>query len=168
MMRIEGLDLSLTATGIALVSGATETIQPHTRGDARLAEIVSRLADLWMADEPDLIALEDLLVGPRNPAAGPLGMAHGAVRLTLWQLGTPILLVAPSKLKVYAAGSGRADKARMRAALAEHSRVDDVPTMDHNQVDAAWLRHLAYDLAGTPTVAVPDRHRRALDGLTLP
>ena len=169
--RVLALDLSLTATGIAEPDGTLSTFKPTTKGDLRLREISNRirglLSDLLVDSgvDVDLVVIEDLPMGIRNAAAGALGMLHGAVRSQLIWLEVRYLTVPPASLKTYATGRGNAPKPDMRMALYKRTGLD-VP--DDNQVDAAWLRYLALDLAGHPELDLPASHRRALDKLKEP
>ncbi len=166
MTRVLGLDLSLTATGVAYTDGSLDTVRPITKGDTRLLEIVGRAVDTPVEEcEPELVVIEDLPHGLRNAAAGSLGMVHGAVRCALIERQVPYLTVPPATLKTYACGKGNATKPDMRVALLQRTG-DDV--RDDNQVDAWWLRALALDLAGQPVLELPQTHRRALDKLTFP
>jgi Holliday junction resolvasome RuvABC endonuclease subunit len=166
MTAVLALDLSLAATGVARPDGTLSTLKPTSKGDTRLHEIPSRIAGIVSEDMSiDLVVIEDLPIGLRNAAAGSLGMLHGAVRSWLIAYELPYLTVPPATLKTYATGRGNAPKPDMRMALYKRTGTD-IP--DDNQVDAAWLRLLALDLAGQPELELPQTHRRALTKLTLP
>jgi Holliday junction resolvasome RuvABC endonuclease subunit len=159
--RVLALDLSLTATGIALPNGDLQTIKPTTKGDKRLLEISRAVHDRTIG--VDLAVIEDLPTHAHS--AGITGMVHGAVRVALIRRDVTYLLVPPATLKVYATGVGNCPKVEMRMELYKRTGLD-VP--DDNQVDAAWLRLLALDLMGTPELDLPKTHRRALDKITAP
>lgn len=163
--QILALDLSLTATGIALPRGNLGTFKPTTERDRRLLEIVNTVADLTALWTPDLVVIEDLPTGLRNAAAGSLGMCHGAVRVEFMRHRIPYLTVPPATLKTYATGRGNATKPDLRMELFKRTGLD---MADDNQVDAWWLRALALDLAGQPLLELPQSHRRALTKLVLP
>lgn len=153
--RVLGLDLSITATGVALPSGDTYTLAPTTTGDARLVEIRDHLAEhLIQVRRPDLAVLEDLPVHAR--AAGITGMVHGVVRALLADHHIPYALISPATLKAFATGRGNATKADMRMALYKRGGLD---IADDNQVDAWWLReaglvHLSGSLLNLPAAQV--------------
>lgn len=166
--RVVGLDLSLTATGIALPDGTTRTIITKTGdGDLRLNEIHYQIRRVLLADDdapwPTLVAVEDLPTHAHG--AGITGMVHGVARFTLNELATPYVLITAASLKKYATGAGNADKADMRMALYQRAGID---LKDHNQVDAWWLRAMALDHLGHPPVAMPKTHRAALDKVVWP
>lgn len=160
-MRILGLDLSLTATGMCRVGGVLGTFVPRSRGDSRLDEIAAAVRDWCAADDIELVVMEDLLFGGKAAAVmgGPLGMVHGAVRLQLIRKRLPYVVVPPASLKKYATGRGNATKPDMRVAWLQRAR-DDV--RDDNQVDAAWLQAMALDWYGSPLFPVPTAQREAM------
>jgi Holliday junction resolvasome RuvABC endonuclease subunit len=167
MVDVLALDLSITATGIALPDGTLDTIRPPYLGDRRLDDIATRIEQAAINTTPDLsdllVVIEDLPTHAR--AAGITGMVHGAVRLTLIHWDISYFTVPPATLKKYATGRGNAPKPDMRMALYKRTG-QDVP--DDNQVDAAWLRHLALDLAGQPEITLPANQRAVLNKLALP
>jgi Holliday junction resolvasome RuvABC endonuclease subunit len=161
--RVLALDLSMTATGVAEPDGTLTTLRPCAKGDRRLDEIAAHTAALCGRWGIDFAVLEDLPTHAR--AAGIVGMVHGAARVTLLVAGVPYLTVPPATLKTYATGRGNAPKPDLRMALYKRTGLD---VADDNQVDAAWLRLLALDLAGNPELELPQTHRRALAKLALP
>lgn len=167
--RVLGLDLSITATGIAAWDGrplSTIRTVPED-GDQRLRRImVTVRADAWdhLAHESiELAVIEDLPTHAHG--AGITGMVHGAVRVALMERGVPYALVPPATLKKYATGRGNATKADMRMALYQRAGVD---VRDDNQVDAWWLRAAGLDHLGHPVVDLPKAHRAALDAVAWP
>lgn len=170
--RVIGLDLSLTATGIAYADGTTATIKTDQKdGDRRLLHIEGVV--LWAAGEcqgpmgadmwPDLAVIEDLPINAKG--AGITGMVQGVVRALLIRAGVPYVLIPPGTLKKYATGNGGATKADMRVALLQRTGVD---LRDDNQVDAAWLRFMGLDWLGHPVVNLPKAQREALAKVSWP
>jgi Holliday junction resolvasome RuvABC endonuclease subunit len=157
--RVVGLDLSMSATGIAEHDGTTRVVMPRRTGDRRLNEIVGQVM-IAVRGIPDLIVIEDVVT--RSPAASSLGMVHGAVRLMLAEHGLKYVLIPPATLKRYATGKGNATKSDMRMALYQRMGID---LRDDNQVDATWLRYAGLDLVGAPVVKVPAAQAAALDKL---
>ena len=161
--RVVGLDLSITATGIALTNGHTETVRGKADlGDLRLDHIAieTRLA----TDDVHLVVIEDLAVhGPGNGMAAAQVM--GAVKVTLLARGTRYALVPPATLKKYATGKGNATKADMAVALYKRAGLE---LADDNQVDAWFLRAAGLHHLGHPVIDVPAAQAAALDRITWP
>jgi Holliday junction resolvasome RuvABC endonuclease subunit len=154
---VVGLDLSMTATGIAERDGRTYTYNPGVKGDHRLTSI-RKAVGLAVGQGVDLVVIEDAVV--RSPAAVELGMVHGVVRPSLLAVGVRYVLIAPATLKKYATGKGNATKPDMRMALYQRMGID---LRDDNQVDATWLRYAGLQLLGEPVVQLPASQVAALD-----
>jgi Holliday junction resolvasome RuvABC endonuclease subunit len=153
---VVGLDLSITATGIAYADGSTLTVRPTSAGDRRLVEIHSETRAAVTA--ADLVVIEDLPTHAR--AAGITGMVHGVVRRMLIARGQPYVLITPATLKKYATGKGNADKTAMALALYKRFVLE---LADDNQVDAWWLRAAGRELLGEPVFPLPAAQVAALD-----
>src|SRR5690349_16369806 len=162
MTRVVGLDLSITATGVACCDGTLTTWRPTAEGDERLRVLQLNLSHLLYVDPPELVVIEDLPTHAHS--AGITGMVHGVVRAVLLERNVPYALVAPASLKKYATGKGNAPKSEMRMQLYKRTGVDEP---DDNAVDAAWLRHMGTDhLLGEGLV--PQTHRAALTKVRWP
>ena len=162
--RVVGLDLSITATGIADHTGATRCVGGKAdRGDQRIVDIVDAV---WAELDHgcDLVVIEDLAVhGPGGGMAAAQVM--GAVKATLLRTRTPYALVPPSSLKKYATGRGNATKPDMAVALYKRAGLE---LGDDNQVDAAWLRFMGLDWLGFCPVIVPMVQRDVMLKVTWP
>ncbi|WP_433893065.1 crossover junction endodeoxyribonuclease RuvC [Streptomyces sp. CA-111067] len=153
-----GLDLSLTATGIAYTGGDTETIKTRTaHGDRRLRQIADTIRTIIRAEHPDLAVVEDLPTHAMS--AGITGMVHGCVRVVLLEEGVPYALIPPATLKAFATGKGNGDKTGM--AMAAYKRAGR-EFGDDNQCDAWWLRHAGLDWLGVPEIVLPQAQRDRL------
>jgi crossover junction endodeoxyribonuclease RuvC len=126
MTAVVGIDLSLTATGMAFVGGTADpvvdTVASHGRRADSLGDRAIRLRDIVRvvrakASSADLIVLE-----------GPSVMSKGGSnwdRAGLWWwvvaeldgLGYPLAVAPPSVVKKWAAGRGNADKAAVAAGM---------------------------------------------------
>lgn len=174
--RVIGLDLSLTATGIADAQGDrihTATIATHPYGpglDERMRRIWYIAERIWRVIEdgprPALVVIE----GPSYGSCG--GQAHE--RAGLWWhvadrlLGVyclPVATVPPAAVKKYATGKGTATKPDMRMALYKRAGLD---VADDGQVDAWWLAAAGLDHLGRPPVTLPADQRKALAAVEWP
>ena len=168
--RIVGLDLSITATGIALADGTTRTIKTNPKdGDRRLVEIALQvgmaLDSTDYGDACDLVVIEEAPPGLKGPAIKAIHMVHGAVRARLLDFDTKYVVINPSTLKKYATGKSGADKTAM--AMAAYKRTGR-EFADDNQCDAAWLRWAALDQLGHAEFTLPADQRAALSAVAWP
>jgi Holliday junction resolvasome RuvABC endonuclease subunit len=161
-LRVLGLDLSITATGLCLADGTTQTIATQQKtGDARLKTIEHAITQA--TTDVDFAVIEDLPTHAKS--AGITGMVHGVARLVLLRYGIPYSVVTPATLKAYATGKGNADKTAMAiAALKRTGR--EFP--DDNQCDAWWLRAAALDHYGQPEFTLPQAQRDRLAKVVWP
>lgn len=156
--KVVGLDLSITATGIAYADGSTYTVKTKRDGDRRLLEICHEIGIAVDGRGVDLVVIEDLPTHAK--AAGITGMVHGAVRVYLMQLRVPYVLITPATLKKFATGKGNAGKPEMAVALFKRTGLE---LADSDQVDAFWLRAAGLQLLGEPVVELPKAQVAALD-----
>lgn len=169
MIRILGIDPSLTGTGLAFPSGETWTANSASyKGDDRLDYIYRSVHTLAEQSNQTfqpitLAVIEDLPTHAKG--AGLTGMAQGVVRLALKQTLVPYILVPAASVKKFATGNGNAPKPDMRMELYKRAGID---LKDDNQVDAWWLRAIGYALLGDPLLPLPKTHTVALDKFALP
>lgn len=171
--RIVGIDLSLTATGLAQADGTAHTIRTGP-GDHladqhdRLTHIVNEIAERTAAGltgAPDLAVIEGPSYGSNGAGTWDRAGLWWLVIDRLFREGVPVAVVPPTVLKRYATGKGNATKPDMRMALYQRLGLD---LRDDNQVDAIWLRAMGLDQLGCPLVDMPQAHRAALDKVTWP
>lgn len=168
-MKVAGLDLSLTGTGLAVVTNgavnvSTVKVPSAMRGVARLEHILTAVR-VWV-DHVDLAVLE----GPSLRSVGPghheLAGLWWVVRRALARADVPLAIVEPTRLKQYATGSGKADKCAM--ALAAGRRLPDVEFDTEDEIDAAWLALLGAEHLGEPLVDLPKAQRAVAERITWP
>jgi len=178
-LRVIGLDLSLTGTGIAAThtgfgvprlwcTTATPARRPTlTRIDHhRLHEAVGLVMGAARC-EPDIVAIEEPLVTGTGNVPLRLAELHGAVKHWLWARGIPYVDVHPSKVKIWATGNGGSKKDVVQAAVtATYGRMVHIGADDEG--DAMSLLSMTLDAHGQPLAEVPDSHRRALTGVRWP
>lgn len=164
-MRVLGLDLSLTATGVAYPTGMTGTLTTSRRGVDRLAWFRTQITEIITKLQPDLVVLEDYAFHGRHAHSHELGEMGGVVRLALHDRDTRWVAVVPSSLKKYATGKGNAGKEEVLAAAIRRLSYQG---HSHDEADALWLRTMGHDALGDPLVTVPASHRDALAKITWP
>lgn len=147
-MRIMGLDLSVTCTGVAFPAGETMAIKVKSRGEERRFEIAEHVEIAARACRADLVVIEGLGGVYRGEAAREIPMLHGAVRLALRRSRIRYTaVVSPSTLKLFATGNGNASKITMRVT-AKRLLGSEYATDD--ECDADWLRIAGMTVYGLP------------------
>lgn len=117
-MRVAGLDLSLTGTGLVIAEagegGTFELVREERvatgslRGMERLAFVRDEVLGAIREAEASDVALESYAVYRHNGAE--LGELGGVVRLALWEAGFSYWDVPPATLKRLVSGKGNAPK----------------------------------------------------------
>lgn len=174
-MRVVGLDLSLTATGIAAITDTTvvHTITSKGAKDATLTERRQRLDRLelaiaeWLPENLDLIVVE-------APSFGQMRQAGEHARAGLWwrvvsildDCYAPVAEVPPATLKKYVTGKGNAGKDEVLLAVSR--RYPDVDVKDNNQADALVLAAMGARRLGFPIDDMPKAHLAAMDAVRWP
>ena len=172
-MRVTGLDLSLTSTGVAHWNSVgvlvTEAVQPkltpgpdhdHRRLDCLLHEVGQQ------TKHTDFAAIEGPSFGSPNKQHAMGGLwwlvAHG-----LWRRRIPYVVITPHQRAKYITGKASAGKVEVALAAAKRYPGADFSTDD--EADALVLAVMAADYLGLPFVApVPKAQREVLDHVQWP
>ena len=145
MYDLLGLDVSVTSTGVVLLQQdgmllhSTRIRPGKRRGGERLAFIQDELHGILEGRNVALAAVEGYSYGSKQKREA-LGEAGGVVRALLYRSGVTYFEVAPTTLKLYVSGNGRASKDGMRH---EVSRRWGFATRYHDIADAYGLAQLA-------------------------
>ena len=157
-----GLDLSLTATGIAHPDGRVDIYRPKSLGGTnlgldRMTEIRDHVISCVPADI-ELIILEALAFDghDRNREQAQL---TGMIRAGLYDRGFGFFAIPPNTLKKYACGNGHANKTEMVQAAEKRLGYEG---HDHNEADAMWLRAIGWALLEVPVCDLPVLNQSAL------
>lgn len=170
--RVIGVDLSLSSTGVAggtwalSIAGGALPRKGATllQKWERLKKVRSQL--LTYIDDAELVVLEAPSYGSNDPGS------HERAALWWFVVGRciareiPLATVAPTTLKVYATGGGRAKKEDVVQAVA--TRRPGLEFKGNDQADALTLAAMGLDALGHPPVPMPQTHRRALASVTWP
>jgi crossover junction endodeoxyribonuclease RuvC len=164
-MRIIGLDLSLTATGVADSHGAPQLIKPRTKGHERLEQIAGAVDSIvlvgnTMSDTADLVVVEGPSFGSEGSAYHQLAGLWWLITHNLWTARIPYAVVSPQARAKYATGKGNAGKDAVLAAVVR--RFPALEVNDNNVADAVVLMAMGCDRAGVPLVDMPAVNREAL------
>lgn len=145
-MQVIGLDLSLSATGVARADGRLATIRPRSeKGYARHWSIAASVLDVVLEDRADVAVIEGYgYARPHTLAA--LAELGGVVRTTLHRHRVPFVVIAPSALKRFAVGRGNATKEEMLEAASVLTATLDPERQpsSHDEADAYWLRRAGW------------------------
>lgn len=141
-IRVIGLDLSLTSTGVAIAETSGSLITGrwtnNLRGTPRLRFLRDKLDTLLKGNEgaPCVIVLEGYSFASRASHAHSIGEWGGIARLLIHDHGLPFAEVPPTSLKKFMTGSGTAKKPEMVMRLLKDYGLE-VPQED--EADAAAL-----------------------------
>lgn len=145
-MTVIGLDLSLTHTGICVLSKDnfetfSVTSKPHGNGHVleleRMLKIVDRLTAEVEKHKASLVVIEGLAFMARNTTAlVQLSGLNYLIRDRLYQRKIPFVIVAPSTLKKFITGKGNAQKDHLMLELYKRY---GVTILDNNESDAFGL-----------------------------
>jgi crossover junction endodeoxyribonuclease RuvC len=175
-LRVLGLDMSYAGTAIAATHNLVgprlrvRTVNPGARrGDARLDYIVLETCEelRWV---PDVVVMEGLFVGHNNNSL-QLAELHGCIKRELYRHDVVYVIVAPSTLKVFATGDGRADKAAVLHAMrARYGDAIGGPShiQTHDDADALAALAMGCHAYGQPLAPAPAEAVRALKAVKWP
>ncbi len=141
-MNLLALDLSLRSIGWAANHALGPTSGIYGAEDLvdfpRLVSLRDDTLRLAQRYRPDLILIEDMILGISGGTALKLAGLGYVIRLTLFEAGYQTLNIAPATLKRFATGKGNAVKEQMVAAARAQLGYKG---NDHNAADALWLLH---------------------------
>lgn len=182
-MRVIGLDLSLTSTGIALIENGrltdvgnvkskgrkTDTYADHLK---RIDMIVDDVVLFWYRENlPDLAVLESPSYGSRFGSAHERAGLWWATYAALSVAGIPIATVAPPTRAKYITGDGRAKKDVVLAHAIEAYVRDSGPRITNDDIaDATGLAAMGARHLGEPVEvrSISDGQLAAMDGAKWP
>jgi crossover junction endodeoxyribonuclease RuvC len=108
-MKIMGLDLSLTSTGLS-IDGVTSIILTPTKGAERLFIISNKIQEVVKENKIEAVIIEGYSFASRNSHAHSIGELGGVVRMMLWENKIPYVEVPPTSRAKFATGRGNASK----------------------------------------------------------
>jgi Holliday junction resolvasome RuvABC endonuclease subunit len=172
VIRVLGLDLSLTATGVAGLGWATTLKYPTkksgqdplTYSHQRLRWYHDTLADVYLRGV-QLVVVEGLAFAHHNNGTAALAGQSWMIRDLLWRRSIPYAMVSPTALKLYATGRGNASKAEVGASVLHWWPGFDG---DDNAADAAVLAAMGAHRLGVLLDATTQSQTMVLAGVTWP
>ena len=143
-LRVVGLDISMTCTGVVAADGTPSSVKPRSSGmPSRLDEIVRGVIDaLRRGGGADVAAVEGYNPGGvQGVTMAKLGAARELVCWALWRDDILVADIPPSSLKLYATGKGNATKEQVLEAAVGDSPNGKEP-QNFDEGDALWLRQM--------------------------
>lgn len=180
-MKIVGLDLSLTSSGVAaatpcedgpLTISTLQTIRPGPKlaGHARMEYVMDQVAAFISFADLVLLEAPVIYTNHKSGAIDNIGLNWLVRHDVLHWNEIPYVLVLPQHLKMYATGFGSGKNAGKGKVLLEADRRYGhlARVSGDDEADALILAAIGCDRAGMPLADVPVTHRRALGGITWP
>lgn len=158
-MRVIGLDLSLTSTGMSdgLERRVVRTSPADGVYEARLDRIECELRRFLVGRNrpaPGLVVMEGPSFRSKGPGHEELAGVRAVVRRRLWRDGIPFAIVPPRSLKAYVTGNGNASKAEMVSELDRRymTGFSGILVKDgrYDMADAFGLAAMGYERVGLP------------------
>lgn len=167
-----GLDLSLTATGVASTSGWCTTIGRDGLLGLPLEERIPALRNLkWSITAaigtPDMVCVETPAFSRSGGGTFERGWLWFEVLSTVLGRQIPVVEVGPTQLKQYATGRGLANKGAVLVEVTKRWPMFDTGG-DDNLADAAVLAAIGAELLGAPLAQMPTANRQVLAKLRVP
>ena len=179
-MNVLGLDLSLTAPGVAYNEFPFALPSTQLKGMACIELRAQQILEVLNKQQQFDVAVIEGQYAQSGRGAESVAHLGGVVRLILHGRGIPYAVVPPSTLKLYATGNGRADKDEMiREAIKcgvtlpkkrQPKFLADAQFND-DACDAWWLMQTAFThyTPNDPRLSVrPASHRKTLSKVEWP
>lgn len=115
-MRLIGLDLSLTSTGVS-VNGDTQVLSVKEKGAERLSLISNKILEICISEKISCALIEGYSFSSRNSQAHSIGELGGCVRMRLWENGISFVDIPPTCRAKFATGKGNASKGEVISAI---------------------------------------------------
>lgn len=161
-MNVIGIDLSLTSTGYS-VNQETGIISTPGKGAERLSIISNKIIDLIVDNSVDIAIIEGYSFASRNSQAHSIGELGGAVRMRLWECGTPFIDVPPTCRAKFATGKGNASKNEVISAISAKTGIVWSGAGSDDRCDAWILEQMALAKLGVSPYEWPLINMTALD-----
>lgn len=161
-MEILALDLSLTSTGYCH-EGETGTISFDETGPHRLWLIKREVESLVNRFKIDLVVIEGYSFSSRNSQAHSIGELGGVIRLLLWELGKPIVVIPPTCRAKFATGKGNASKNEVISSVSAKTGIIWKNPGADDKCDAWVMEEMAFVKLGKPRFDWPATHLSGLE-----
>jgi Holliday junction resolvasome RuvABC endonuclease subunit len=161
-MRVMGLDLSLTSTGVS-IDGQTSVIAVKTRGAERLYDISSMVLERCNTMGVQIVGVEGYSFASRNSQAHSIGELGGAVRMRLWERNIPYIEIPPTCRAKFATGRGNASKGEVISAISAKTGLVFSGAGGNDECDAWVLEEMVLARLGSSKFSWTADRLSALD-----
>ncbi len=124
LVRVLGIDPGTASCGYGVVDGdggrihclafGKWTSSPREPIELRLRRIFEGVQEAIVTSSPDVVAVEESVVGADARIALSIGQARGAVLVAAATRGLPCIEISPTRVKQTICGYGRADKGQVQ------------------------------------------------------
>jgi len=169
-----GLDLSLTASGLASSDGWVKVIGQNDITKLPLPERMQALYNLRLRllreiGSPEILVMEGLDTSQRYGGVNERAWLWISIAQRYIRWGVPVVDVQSQRGKIYATGNGQASKVAVIQAVQEHYPQYDIRKPsgkpDDNKADGVNMMAIGSALLGHPLVELPETHTRVLEKL---
>lgn len=173
-VRSAGLDLSLTASGIAKSDGSVKVVGQTDITKLPMPERMQALYNLRLRllreiGSPEILVMEGLDTSRRYGGVNERAWLWISIAQRYIRWGIPVIDVQSQRGKIWATGSGQATKVAVIQAIQEYYPQFDINKPsgkpDDNRADAVTMMSIGCALLGEPLVALPETHTRVLEKL---
>ena len=161
-MKLMGLDLSLSSTGISMNS-VTSVIRSKAKGAERLSEVTKSILHECLKNEIDCVVIEGYSFASRSGQAFSIGELGGCIRMTLFECNIPIIEVPPTCRAKFATGRGNASKGEVISAISAKTGIIFSGASGNDECDAWVLEHMALTYLGKSQYVWTKEQLSALD-----
>lgn len=180
MVRVIGLDLSLTSTGMAfidygLLAGVDRIKTTGKKGDdlaarqKRLNGIQQEVFEAVNNYEPHLVVVEAPSYGSQHGAQHDRSGLWWLVVDMLHEMDLHVATVSPNGRAKYGTGKGNAGKDEVLSQVVRRYSSAEVDIRDNNEADAVILAAMGARRLGEPIDGdLPKTHLAAMDGAAWP
>lgn len=156
-----GLDLSLTSTGYSY-GDETGTISFKASGPERLWLMKREIESLINKHNVKAVILEGYSFASRSGQAFSIGELGGVIKLLLWQIGVPCVVIPPTCRAKFATGRGNASKFEVLSSIsARTGKIWENPGAD-DKCDAWVLQEMGLAHLGKSRYDWPAQNLDAL------
>ncbi len=135
-----GIDPGIGRTGWGVIQVTSYKLQVTSYGcieteagtviEKRLQDIYTQLNEIIKANNPDVLAIEELFFNTNAKTALVVGQARGVILLCAAENNLPVSIYTPLQVKMALTGYGRAEKAQIGQMVKTLLKLQTIPKPD--------------------------------------